>query len=175
MRFTTLLAAIAVLAALAGCHTLPTSPAPVVTAPPGPAVSPATRAAQVRGSLAAEKQRLSDLFRGTPVVFALAADGSLRAEVPLAFSFDPGHATVKPPLAAVLDRIAAGQLQQPTKVWVAAPADDAAAKASPLAVERANSVRAYLISKGLDGARVMTPALHVTALVRLLVTDAAGP
>ncbi|HEY4066048.1 MAG TPA: hypothetical protein VGM74_04070 [Burkholderiaceae bacterium] len=174
MRFITLLAATAVLASLAGCHTLPTSPAPVATAPAA-AANPATRAAQVHADLAAEKQRLSDLFRGTPVVFALAADGSLRAEVPLAFSFDPGRSGVKPPLAAVLDRVAAGQLREPTKIWIAAPPDDAAAKGSPLATERANSVRAYLIAKGLDGARVMTPALHVTALVRLLITDAAGP
>ena len=130
----------------------------------------------MRGNLAAEKQRLTDLFRGTPVVFALAADGSLRSEVPLAYSFDPGRATVKPPLAAVLNRIATAQAREPTKIWIAAPADDPAAPvSSPLAVERAKSVRAYLISKGLDGARVMTPALKVTALVRVLITDAAAP
>jgi outer membrane protein OmpA-like peptidoglycan-associated protein len=175
MRHITLFTASLALALLAGCHTVPSAPDADVSTPARPAANAATRAASTRGDLAKEKTRLSELFRGTPVVFALAADGSMRVEVPLSYSFDPGKSTVKPPLAAVLDRIAAGQANELTKIWIVAPLDEATPKGSALPAQRAASVRAYLIAKGLDGARLMTPTLNVTALVRLLVTDAGAP
>jgi hypothetical protein len=40
-------------------------------------------------TLVQERQRLADLFDGTPVVLAIDRDGSLRAEVPLRFCFEP--------------------------------------------------------------------------------------
>ena len=76
------------LAVLAGCGSQPT----VREAVPGQ-VAPAPRA-----TLAAEQRRLAELFRGTPVVFAMQNDGSLRVTVPLEFSFDRGRHAVKPPL-----------------------------------------------------------------------------
>ena len=81
-----------------GCATR----APVSPGPSAPSVSPpagaAARPPAHLPTLASEQQRLSALFDGTPVVFAMQGDGSLRVEVPLRFSFAPGSSTVKPPL-----------------------------------------------------------------------------
>ena len=77
------------LALLSACSVLQPSPS-------GPGAAPG--AAAPKETLAAEQRRLAELFRGTPVVFAMQADGSLRVTVPLAYSFDKGRFAVKPPL-----------------------------------------------------------------------------
>ena len=109
----------ATLALLAGCATPPTPPgaqgAPSPGAPPAAAGTP---------TIASEQQRLADEVRGTPVVVETTADGRLRVEVPLEFCFDRGSSAVKPPLAAVLRRIATGLRKQPAfSVRVDAPTD----------------------------------------------------
>ena len=87
------------LGVLAGCTANTTKPTPAPAAAPAsapasgatPVPGPAASApAPVRTTLAAEQRRLSELFRGTPVVFSMQADGSLRVEVPLGFCFDRG-------------------------------------------------------------------------------------
>ena len=110
-------------------------------------------------SLAAEQRRLADLFHGTPVVFQMQSDGSLRIEVPLRYSFDTGGSAVKPPLAAVLDRIAKSQRSQATRLQVAAPGD-AGAHNPLLARDRAASTRDYMVAHGIAATRfsVLTPA-----------------
>ncbi|MEP6873641.1 MAG: OmpA family protein [Burkholderiales bacterium] len=164
-------------ALIAGCQTTPSTtattgaPAPSTPMQPRqPAANPATKSASTKANLAIEKLRLAELFRGTPVVFALQPDGSMRVEVPLQYSFDAGKAVVKPPLAAVLDRIAAGQRDELTQVVVHAPGE-AAAKA--LAGERAASVREYLVGHGLPEPRVAVAAAVGAAVVRIVVADAA--
>lgn len=175
MRAFPLLAASAAVVLIAGCKTAPPSTvspaAPVSQSQPRqPAPNPATKAASTKANLAIEKLRLAELFRGTPVLFALQPDGSLRVEVPLRFSFDTGKAVVKPPLAAVLDRIAAGQLHEATKVLIAAPADPAA-KSTTLVGDRAASIRDYLVAHGLADARIAVSASAGAAVVRIVVTD----
>ena len=161
---------------IAGCKTAPPSASgqPASSQPRQPAPNAATKAAATKANLAVEKLRLAELFRGTPVLFALQPDGSLRAEVPLQFSFDAGKALVKPPLAAVLDRIAAGQLHEVTQVVVHGPLDPAD-KGAALAGDRAASVQAYLVAHGLAAARVAVSNLAGAPLVRIVVTDAAAP
>ena len=83
-------ATLLLLALLVGCGTTPS------TAPGAPAP---------KVSLAAEQRRLADLFRGTPVVFQMQSDGSLRVEVPLRYSFDTGGSTVKPGLQPGSERV----------------------------------------------------------------------
>lgn len=147
----------ACLAVLAGCatnkpspHSAPSAPSPSSAAPsPSPAPVPTV-------SLPAEQRRLSDLFRGTPVVFEMQADGSMRVAVPLKYSFDKGRAAVKPPLAKVLDYLAPSLRYQSMRAKVAAPPDAPKAAAS-LAQERAASTRDYLIAKGI-------PLTHFAAL-----------
>ena len=168
--------------ALPGCKTAPataTKPANGAAAQTGApssapqtAVTPANKAAATRANLAVEKLRLSELFRGTPVLFALQPDGSLRVEVPLEFSFDAGRAAVKPPLAAVLDRIAAGQRHEFTQVHVRAPLD-ASGKFASLGSDRSSSVRDYLLAHGLADSRVTVTSPPAGNAVRIVVSDAA--
>jgi outer membrane protein OmpA-like peptidoglycan-associated protein len=186
MRLFPLFAASAAIVLIAGCKTAPPS-APVAAngsaapsasgsqvSPRQPAPSPATKAASTKAHLAIEKLRLAELFRGTPVLFALQPDGSMRVDVPLNFSFDAGKAVVKPPLAAVLDRVAAGQLQEVTQIVVRAPTD-AAAKSTTLLGERGASVRDYLVARGLADTRVIVSGPAGAAVVRLVVTDSPAP
>ena len=179
MRLFSLLAAGLVIVLIAGCKTAPPSNAAAGGSTPqsqqgqtkqAPSSS-ATKAASTKANLAVEKLRLAELFRGTPVLFALQPDGSMRAEVPLHFSFDTGKALVKAPLAAVLDRIAAGQLHEATKLVITAPADVSANGAAALVGARGASVRDYLVAHGLSDARVAMAGPSGTAVVRIVVTD----
>ena len=114
----------------------------------------ASSAGQVpRPTLAQERQRLAALFEGTPVVLASDRDGSLRAEVPLRYCFDPARAVVKPPLVALLERLAHSPATRGGMWSVAAPGDPGS-KGTALAGERAASVRDYLVGHGADAARV---------------------
>lgn len=181
-----------VLLVLTGCQSL-RSPAPsVLSAPSAPSVpgvptpaerpappapptgNAATRAAATQARLATEKARLANLFRGTPVVFELLPDGSMRVDVPTAFAFDPGKAVVKPPLAAVLDRIATGQQHELTRIVIGAPAD-AVAQGPALARERAASARNHCVARGLPADRVVAAVNGSNAAVRITVSAAPMP
>lgn len=147
----------------------------------GACASPSTRslssAQAPKPTLAQERQRLADLFDGTPVVLAIDRDGSLRAEVPLRFCFEPARAVVKPPLAALLDRLAGSRATQGGTWSVAAPGDPAS-KGTTLAAERADSVRDYLVGHGADALRVavsVAPAVgNPSAVVRVVVAAPSG-
>jgi outer membrane protein OmpA-like peptidoglycan-associated protein len=174
------------LATLAGCAskstpvpaTAPAAPpgtAPKAAAPGAPAASGPAAAAPVppRASLAAEQKRLSELFQGTPVVFTMQADGSLKVEVPLSFCFDRGAFVVKPPLAAVLDRLARSQRGDMTKLRVSAAGDTAASGAN-LARDRAASARDYMVARGVLAARVVLANGAPGEGVEIVVSEAAA-
>jgi hypothetical protein len=129
---------------LAGCGTsTPPSAQPVASAPLVSAPAP-------KASLLEEERRLAELFRGTPVVFAMQPDGSMRVEVPLRYCFDNGAAIIKAPLAAVLDRVARSQRDEATHLSVAAPNDsDAKKEKASLAAARSTSTRDYLVAHGI--------------------------
>ena len=146
-----------VLSVLAGCGSL----APSTPGAPG----------STRQVLAAEHERLSELFRGTPVVFSLLADGRLQVEVPLSFCFDRGRSAVKPALGAVLRQLARGQRELPTRLLVVGPSD-AKAKGLRLATERATSMRDYLVGYGVAATRFSVTAMARDQGVRIVVTDA---
>jgi len=94
--------------------------------------------------LAAEKHWLEDLFRDTPVTVSAAPDAGVRVQVPLRYSFDTGRDLVKPPLAAVLDKVAASlHRQQRAQLRVSAPAG-----------ARAENVRQQLLKRGVPAARI---------------------
>lgn len=177
LAFTILSAALAAGCASTSTSTSPgSSGAPVTNpaTPPRPAQNAATKAASTKANLALEKLRLSELFKGTPVVIALLGDGSLRVDVPLAFSFDPGKAGVKPPLAKVLDSVASGQVNEVTHLVVSAPGDPAPAKSATLVGDRATAARDYLAGRGLAASRLAVGGA-VAGVVRVVVTDAPAP
>lgn len=174
----------ALLASLAGCASKSTPPAPTAptstASPPASSTSPAAPTAPgstpvpPRPSLAAEQKRLAELFKGTPVVFSMQADGSLKVEVPLSFCFDRGAFVVKPPLAAVLDRLARSQRGDTTKLRVSA-AGDSAASGPNLARDRAASTRDYMVARGVLATRVVLASGAPGEGVEIVVSDAAPP
>ena len=185
-----LVIAAVLIAALAACRTPPPvppatpapAPAPPVTAAP-PAAAPVP--APARQTLASEQRRLAELFRGTPVAFTMQADGALRVTVPLQFCFDRAAVVVKPPLAAVLDRVAKSQRDQTSQLRVAAAPDlGKGGAADALARRRADTVRDYLQAQGIKASRLTVASLAqvagtgagaaaAAAGVEILVVDAA--
>ena len=122
-----------------------------------------------KASLAAEKQRIETVLQGTPAVLAVRADNSLGIEMPLRSCFERGRATIKPPLASVLDRMAASQRNETTHLLVMAPADPGA-KALALAMQRAVTTRDYLIERGLDASRFTVSAVTRDPMVRIVIS-----
>ena len=173
--------AIALLAALAACSTPPRAPAAPtpMAAGPEPVASPTTPEAQSAAApsappsaLASEQRRLAELFRGTPVLFTLQADGSLRVDVPLRFCFDPKAAVVKPALLAVLDRVATSQRNTASRITLTAPGDPGDA-APRLATLRATSIRSRLVGRGIPIPRMTVKPDAGVDSVRLLIVDSA--
>ena len=153
----------ALLAGLAGCASKSTPPAPAApaaapaaTAPASPAGStaPASTPVPPRPSLAVEQKRLAELFKGTPVVFSMQADGSMKVDVPLSFCFDRSAFIVKPALGAVLDRLARSQRGDTTRMRVTASGDSAASNPN-LPRDRAASARDYMVARGVSATRVV--------------------
>jgi hypothetical protein len=126
--------------------------------------------------LVTEKRWLDEWFRGTPVVIALADDNTLAVDVPLVHSFESGQSSVKPALAAVLDRVATSLRRQAgLRVAITAPSDGVGSNAA-LVSARAQQVRSHLLSRGVAPTRVSTigrtrPGAPVQ--LRLLMTPPA--
>ena len=136
---------------------------------PGP-LPPAPAAPTPRATLAAEQIRLAGLFRGTPVVFAMQQDGSLRATVPRRFGFDAGASKIMPPLAAVLDRLAKSQLQTSSRMRVSAPSDPET-RSPTLARDRELSVRDHLTRQGSEATRLQASGVAQTEQVEIVVSE----
>jgi outer membrane protein OmpA-like peptidoglycan-associated protein len=133
---------------VAGCAS--TGPGPGAPSWPGQAPAPAAPPPP----LAQEQRWLGQWFQGTPVVVAPGEDGAVEVGVPLEFSFDAGKSAVKPPLAAVLDKVSESLHRHAgARVLVSAPAIDGASAAT-LARERTGRMRDYLMNKGVVSRRI---------------------
>ena len=152
------------LAALAaGCAVGPAKAPPPGTVPPAPAAPP--RPGQPPPNvLAAEVTWMKQLFDGTPVAIASEPDGSMRVDVPMTFSFDDKSNAPKPPLRAVMDKVAVSMARQAsTKVQLASPGPAA----------RGAAMRSYLQGRGVIGLRVVVLAPTQSDAVTLRVVP--GP
>jgi hypothetical protein len=117
---------------------------------PDPGSSPEAHAAWQLEELAGT---LSRDLQGTPVEVQLTDASLLRVAVPAHYCFDAGRSSVKQPLAAVLDRMAAQLKQKPSlDVLVAGPSDARDSNAL-LARDRAAAARDYIIARGIPAAR----------------------
>jgi len=90
-------------------------------------------------------------------------------EVPRDFCFDAGRAVIKPPLAAVLDKVAQSLQRKPAArvELLAAPGDTTAA--SPLAQQRAGNVRKHLIARGVPSGQLGPPTATSAPAVQLRI------
>ncbi len=97
------------------------------------------------------------------------SEAAFTIDVPRDYCFDAGRSTVKPPLAAVLDKLAQSLQRKPAArvELLAAPGDSAAA--SPLAQQRADSVRRYLIARSVSSAQLGPPTSTSMPAVQLRV------
>ena len=159
----------AVLAVLAGCASV----APPAPSPPPP-TTPAQRTAAAE-ALQVERQWLGQWFRDTPVKIAQRGDGAMSIEVPREFSFEPGKSSVKPALAAVLDKVAESLRRAPQAQVALLAAPDDGAVTTPLALQRAERVREHLRSKGVADARLGKPAPAAAGTVHLRLVAAPLP
>lgn len=166
-------AALAGLLALQACRsTAPVTPVPS-TVPGGPLTPSEPAAPTIPGlpaesPLAPEARWLSELFAGTPVQVIGEADGSVRIQVPLKFSFDPGTPTTVPsttpkaPLQAVLDKLSQSLKRRPAaRLQAVSP--------GPSAAERLAAIRSHLVAKGVPAWRVAqgSPAGDDQVVLRL--------
>ena len=165
--------AAAVLLVLQACSSTPTVPAGPPAAPAAPRAGTAADADRQAAALAVERKWLQSWFQGTPVVIAQLGGAAVSVDVPLEFCFDAGGSKVKPPLAAVLDKVAESlrRHRQARLELLAAPRD--AADGSPLALQRATQVRAHLMSRGVPAARLGGPTTTAAAAVQLRLAVAA--
>ncbi len=150
--------------ALQGCGTAPTSPPP----PAPPAAPPAASAPRPSG-LAVERQWLQSWFEGTPVRITQRSESVFTIEVPRDYCFDAGRNGIKPPLAAVLDKLAQS-LQRKSAARVellAAPGDAAATPA--LAQQRAEAMRKHLLGRGVSSEQLGPPTASTVAAVQLRI------
>lgn len=158
----------AALALLAGCATGPRG----ASEPAGPPASEADRRAAAPAALMAEQQWLQQWFSGTPVAISNDRGDQLRVDVPAKFAFDPGQVGIKPPLAAVLDRVADSLRRRELLVVAVAPPAEAEAA---LGRRRLEAVTRYLTSRGVEASRISASTADGAALgLRLQVNTTGG-
>lgn len=97
--------------------------------------------------------------RGTGVEVSRTADDQLKLHIPSDISFDTGSAALKPPMRSVLDPFADSLRNDPSAlIAIVGHTDSTGSDAvnNPLSVERANSVRDYLVARGVPSTRIKT-------------------
>jgi outer membrane protein OmpA-like peptidoglycan-associated protein len=158
-----------VVSLLSGCAGTTSAPTP-----PPPPSTPAQRTAAAE-ALAVERQWLGSWFRDTPVRIAQRGDGAVSVEVPREFSFDTGKSSVKPALAAVLDKVAESLRRAPQAQVALIAAPDDAEVATALATQRAERMREHQRSRGVAEARLGRPSPAASPSVHLRLIAAPLP
>ena len=105
------------------------------------------------------RNAMEQATRGTNVEVSRTADNQLKLNIPNDISFDTGSAAIKPQLRTVLDPFAASLRDDPTaRINIIGHTDNTGSPAinGPLSIARAQSVRDYLVDRGISGARVET-------------------
>jgi len=106
-----------------------------------------------------QKAAMERATAGTGVAVTQTADNRLKLDIPSDISFDVGRSAIKPDFAGVLNQFAASLNANPaTVVSIVGHTDSQGSDAinNPLSVDRANSARDYLISRGVAANRFNT-------------------
>ena len=107
--------------------------------------------------MAKQKQQMEAATKGTGVQVTQTADNQLKLEVPSDISFATGSAQLAPGLEPVLSRFAQTLAENPkTTVRIVGHTDGTGSDAinDPLSVNRASSVRNYLLGRGVAANRI---------------------
>ena len=99
-----------------------------------------------------QRRQMEASTRGTGVEVTQTADNQLKLNIPSDISFDSGRADIKSNFRPVLDSFAQGLLGNPqAHVRVVGHTDNVGSDAvnDPLSINRAASVRNYLVSRGV--------------------------
>lgn len=104
-----------------------------------------------------KRQAMEAATKGTGVEVTRTPDNQLRVNVPSDISFDVGRANIRPELRPVLDRFAAG-LDASMQVRIVGHTDSTGSDAinNPLSIQRADSVKYYLVDRGVAATHVTT-------------------
>ena len=104
-----------------------------------------------------QKREMEQATQGTGIGVTQTADNQLKLDIPSDISFDTGRSDISRNFAPVLDRFAASlRDNQSTDVRIVGHTDNTGSDAinNPLSVDRANSTRNYLTSRGVSGSRL---------------------
>ena len=104
-----------------------------------------------------KKRTMEAATAGTGTVVTQTADNQLQLSIPNDISFDTGSADIRPGLRPILDQFAQGLGQQPSmEVRIVGHTDNTGSDAinNPLSVNRAQSARDYLVSRGVSSSRI---------------------
>ncbi len=107
----------------------------------------------------AQKKEMEEATAGTGVEVTQTEDNRLKLEIPSDISFAVGSARVDADFKKILNTFATGLVQNPAAtVMVVGHTDSSGSDAvnNPLSLKRANSVRDYLVSKGVAASRFET-------------------
>lgn len=105
-----------------------------------------------------KKAAMERATAGSGVQVSQTADNQLKLNIPSDVSFDTGRADIKPNMKPILDQFAQGLSSQPnTEVRVIGHTDSTGGPAvnDPLSVQRAQSTKNYLVSRGVDPGRIL--------------------
>jgi outer membrane protein OmpA-like peptidoglycan-associated protein len=105
------------------------------------------------------RRAMEQATQGTNVEVTRTADNQLKLNIPNDISFDTGSAAIKPQLRTVLDPFANSLRDDPSAhLMIVGHTDNTGSDAvnNPLSVERAHSVRDYLVTRGVAASRVET-------------------
>jgi len=106
-----------------------------------------------------QKRAMESSTQGTGVQVTQTADNRLKLDVPSDVSFAVGRADIQPNLRPILDRFATTLGENPAAtVSVVGHTDATGTDAinDPLSLNRANSVRDYLVARGVTAQRIAT-------------------
>jgi outer membrane protein OmpA-like peptidoglycan-associated protein len=172
-------AAIAAAALLAGCESMTptqkgTATGAAIGAVAGAAIGSATggkagTGALIGGAVGAvagnlwsknmeeKKKAMEQSTQGTGIEVARTPNNELKVNVPAEFSFDVGRSAIKPNMRPVLDQFAQG-LDAAMQVRVVGHTDSTGGVAlnDRLSLDRAQSVRDYLVGRGVAATRIET-------------------
>lgn len=104
-----------------------------------------------------KKRQMEQATAGTGTVVTQTADNQLRLSIPNDISFATGRHDIQPRLVPILDQFAQGLNQQPSmEVRIVGHTDNTGSDAinNPLSVNRAQSARDHLVSRGVAASRI---------------------